>query len=118
MGFSWQPGRDYFDIYSPVIQMESLRVLLAIPANLDWEAKQMDTVGTYLNGKLKEAIYMCKPIGFMDYHSHTYQNPMYIVTYLPPDVHIVTCTLHHMYIATYKTPRHTGMVEGLTIRAR
>src|SRR5205823_5739233 len=43
-------------------------------------------------------------------NSCTAQNHMYIVTYLPPDVHIVTCTLHHMHIATYGTPRHAGMV--------
>lgn len=48
------------------MEMESLRVLLAIVANLDWEAKQMDVVGTYLNGKLKETIYMCQLIGFTD----------------------------------------------------
>src|SRR5205823_13922385 len=46
--------------------MESPRVLLAITANLDWEAEQMDVVGAYLNGKLEETIYMCQPIGFTD----------------------------------------------------
>src|SRR3954468_13076229 len=39
-GFSQWPGLDYFDTYSPVMRMESLRVLLAIAANLDWEAEQ------------------------------------------------------------------------------
>src|SRR3954470_11417321 len=46
--------------------MESLRVLLAIAANLGWEAEQMDVVGAYLNGELEETIYMCQPIGFTD----------------------------------------------------
>src|SRR3954468_9529026 len=43
-GFSQQPGLDYFDTYSPVMGMESLRVLLAIMASLDWEAEQIDVV--------------------------------------------------------------------------
>src|SRR3954467_15339927 len=58
-GFSQWPSLDYFNTYSPVMRMESLRVLLAIVANLDWGAKQMDVVGAYLNGELEETIYMC-----------------------------------------------------------
>src|SRR4051812_19748420 len=46
--------------------MESLRVLLVIAANPDWEAEQMDVVGAYLNGELEEMIYMCQLIGFTD----------------------------------------------------
>src|SRR3954463_4198483 len=65
-GFSQQPSLDYFDTYSPVMRMESLRVLLVIAANLDWEAEQMDVVGAYLNSELEETIYMCQPIGFTD----------------------------------------------------
>ena len=34
-GFSQQPGLNYFNTYSPVMWMESLRVLLASAANLD-----------------------------------------------------------------------------------
>ena len=65
-GFSQWPSLDCFDTYSPVMRMESLRVLLAITANLDWEAEQMDVVGTYLNGELEETLYMGQPIGFTD----------------------------------------------------
>jgi hypothetical protein len=32
----------------------------------DWEIQQMDVKGTYLNGKLKEEIYMKQPDGFND----------------------------------------------------
>src|SRR4051812_39504737 len=46
--------------------MESLRVLLAIAANVDWEAKKMDVVGAYLNNELEETIYMCQLIRFTD----------------------------------------------------
>src|SRR4051794_35718493 len=60
-GFSQRPGLDYFDTYSPVMRMESLRVLLVIVANLDWEADQMDVVGAYLNSELEETIYMRQP---------------------------------------------------------
>src|SRR3954469_19784156 len=52
-GFSQWPGLDYFDTYSPVMQMASLRVLWAIAENLDWEAEQMDVVGAYLNSELE-----------------------------------------------------------------
>ena len=36
----------------PVIQIETLRVLIALAAQFDWELDQMDVVGTYLNATL------------------------------------------------------------------
>jgi hypothetical protein len=34
--------------------------------NEDWEMQQMDVKGTYLNGNLKEEIYMAQPEGYGD----------------------------------------------------
>ena len=65
-GFTQRPGMDYYEITSPVVKFDSLRVLLAIANALDWEIEMMDVKGAYLNSDLKEEIYMRQPDGFDD----------------------------------------------------
>src|SRR5258708_1946139 len=65
-GFSQIPGQDFEATFSPVMCMDSLQTLLAIAAVQDLEIGQMDIKGAYLNGDLKEEIYMQQPEGFDD----------------------------------------------------
>ena len=65
-GFTQRPGMDYYEITSPVVKFDSLRILLAIANALDWEIEMMDVKGAYLNSDLKEEIYMRQPDGFDD----------------------------------------------------
>ncbi|XP_070036035.1 uncharacterized protein [Nicotiana tomentosiformis] len=51
-------GLDYFDTYSPVTRITSIRVLVALAAVYGLEIHQMDVKITFLNGELKEEIYM------------------------------------------------------------
>jgi hypothetical protein len=62
-GFTQEYGVDYFETFAPVIRMESLRILLAIAATLDWEIHQMDVVSAYLLGDLEEEAYIEVPEG-------------------------------------------------------
>lgn len=57
---------DYFNTYSPVVRLESLRTLLAIAASEDLEMRQLDVKGAYLHGDLKEEVYMVQPPGYED----------------------------------------------------
>ena len=65
-GYSQVLGIDYIDVFSPVVRLETIRVLLARAAIEDWEMQQMDVKGAYLNGTLKEEIYMAQPEGYDD----------------------------------------------------
>lgn len=65
-GYSQVPGMDYFNTYSPVVRLESLRTLLAIAASEDLEMRQLDVKGAYLHGDLKEEVYMVQPPGYED----------------------------------------------------
>lgn len=65
-GFTQRPGMDYYDITSPVVKFDSLRLLLALGNALDWEIELMDVKGAYLNSDLEEEIYMRQPEGFDD----------------------------------------------------
>ena len=49
---------DYFDTYSPVTRITSIRILIAIAALYNLEIHQMDVKTAFLNGDLNEEIYM------------------------------------------------------------
>ena len=48
------------------MRFETLQTMLALAAINSWDMQQMDVKGTYLNGWLKEEIYMKQPAGFDD----------------------------------------------------
>ena len=65
-GYSQILGMDYIDMFSPVVQLESLQAILTLAAVEDWEICHMDVKGAYFNGILKEKIYMEQLEGFTD----------------------------------------------------
>jgi hypothetical protein len=69
-GFTQRPGMDYFDVTSPVIKLESLRIMLALAIQNAWAIEMMDVKGAYLNSVLEEEIYMCQQEGFDDGSGH------------------------------------------------
>lgn len=65
-GFTQKPGLDFFETYSPVARMETVRLLLAVAVERDYEMQQMDVCTAFLNGDLREDIYMRQPEGFIE----------------------------------------------------
>jgi len=63
-GYKQREGLDYFDTYSPVTRINSIRMILAIAALRHLEVNQMDVKTAFLNGNLDEEIYMEQPEGF------------------------------------------------------
>nr|GEW99380.1 hypothetical protein CTI12_AA013410 [Tanacetum cinerariifolium] len=64
-GFRQHEGLDYFDNYSLVTRITSIRMILAIAALRNLEVHQIDVKKAFLNGDLEEEIYMNQPEGFM-----------------------------------------------------
>ena len=64
-GYKQKEGLDYFDTYSPVTRISSIRMLIAIAAIHNLEIHQMDVKIAFLNGDLDEEIYMEQPEGFI-----------------------------------------------------
>ncbi|UYV75608.1 hypothetical protein LAZ67_13000733 [Cordylochernes scorpioides] len=63
-GYQQSYGQDYEYIFSPVIKNDSLRVILAFAAIMQYDIKCFDIVAAYLYGNLEETIYMKQPEGF------------------------------------------------------
>ncbi|CAI7899672.1 unnamed protein product [Closterium sp. NIES-54] len=63
-GFSQRQGVDYFHTFSPTPKMTTLRVLLHVVAQRDYELHSLDFSTAFLQGSLHEEIKLCRPPGF------------------------------------------------------
>ena len=63
-GYSQQEGIDYEETFSPVARYTTIRSIIAIANQLDLELHQMDVATAFLNGTLKEEIFMKQPEGY------------------------------------------------------
>ena len=65
-GCAQRPGYDFDQTFSPVVQLETIRGILAIVPSKQLKMRQIDVKGAYLNGHLQEQVYMRQPEGFDD----------------------------------------------------
>ncbi|CAI5459137.1 unnamed protein product [Closterium sp. Yama58-4] len=63
-GFSQRQGVDYFQTFSPTPKMTTLRVLLHVAAQRDYELHSFDFSTAFLEGSLHEEIWLRRPPGF------------------------------------------------------
>ncbi|CAI7799220.1 unnamed protein product [Closterium sp. NIES-53] len=64
-GFSQREGVVYFYTFSPTPKMITLRVLLHVAAQHDYELHSLDFSTAFLQGSLHEEIWLCRPPGFI-----------------------------------------------------
>ncbi|KAL7688948.1 putative reverse transcriptase, RNA-dependent DNA polymerase [Plasmopara halstedii] len=62
-GFKQIYGADFFETYSPVANMNSIRVVLAVCAVLGYKMEQLDVDTAFLNSQLSDRVHMEVPIG-------------------------------------------------------
>ena len=61
---------DYYEITSPVVIFDSLRLLIVVGNALDWEIELINVKGAFLNSDLDEELFMRQPDGFDDGSGH------------------------------------------------
>ncbi|KAK8951402.1 hypothetical protein KSP39_PZI004749 [Platanthera zijinensis] len=64
-GFTQTYEVDYFDTFSPMARLSTIRVLLSVAVNRDWPISQLDVKNAFLYGDLQEAVYMEQPPGYV-----------------------------------------------------
>lgn len=62
-GFTQREGLDYTEVFAPVVRYDTVRIMLCIAAEKDLEIAQFDVKTAFLNGELKEEIFMETPKG-------------------------------------------------------
>ena len=65
-GYSQVDGIDFGETYAPVARLESIRILLAYASHHNFKLQQMDVKSAFLNGPLKELVYVKQSPGFED----------------------------------------------------
>jgi hypothetical protein len=71
-GFSQKEGTDYEETFPPVARYTLIRAILAIAAMMKWKVRQMDAKTNFLNGVIKEEVYVEKPKGFETHDNQTH----------------------------------------------
>jgi hypothetical protein len=74
-GYSQVEGLDFDETYAPVDRIESIHILLAYATYHGFKLYQMDVKSAFLNGPIKEEVYVEQPPGFEDseYPNHVYK---------------------------------------------
>lgn len=63
-GFEQNEVFEFSDLYAPVSKLQTLRILLAVALQLNLKIHQMDVVGAFLHGEIKEEVFMNPPDGY------------------------------------------------------
>jgi len=63
-GFMQKAGTDYFEVYAPIVRLETMRLIVAIACGRNWPMYHLDVKFAFLNGPLNEVVYVTQPPGF------------------------------------------------------
>ncbi|GJS43440.1 retrovirus-related pol polyprotein from transposon TNT 1-94 [Tanacetum coccineum] len=69
----WELGIEFEESFAPVARIEAIRIFVANSANKNMTIYQMDVKTAFLNGELKEEVYVSQPEGFVDQ-----DNPLHV----------------------------------------
>ncbi|GJV42743.1 retrovirus-related pol polyprotein from transposon TNT 1-94 [Tanacetum coccineum] len=65
-GYRQEEGIDFEELFAPVVRIEAIRIFIANAVNKNMTIYQMDVKMTFLNGELREVVYVSQPKGFID----------------------------------------------------
>nr|GFD10715.1 retrovirus-related Pol polyprotein from transposon TNT 1-94 [Tanacetum cinerariifolium] len=65
-GYRQEEGIDFEESFAPVARIKAIRIFLAFAAQMNMVVYQMDVKTAFLNGNLREEVYVSQPDGFVD----------------------------------------------------
>nr|GEX73986.1 retrovirus-related Pol polyprotein from transposon TNT 1-94 [Tanacetum cinerariifolium] len=65
-GYAQEEGIDFEESFAPVARLKAVRIFIAYAAHKSFPIFQMDVKTAFLNGPLKEEVYVAQPDGFVD----------------------------------------------------
>ncbi|GJW74880.1 retrovirus-related pol polyprotein from transposon TNT 1-94 [Tanacetum coccineum] len=65
-GYRQEEGIDFKESFAPMARLEVVRIFFAFAAHMNMIVYQMDVKTAFLNGILREEVYISQPNGFMD----------------------------------------------------
>nr|GEZ42470.1 hypothetical protein [Tanacetum cinerariifolium] len=65
-GYAQEEGIDFEESFAPVARLEAVRIFIAYATHKSFPIYQMDVKTEFLNGSLKEEVYVAQPDGFVD----------------------------------------------------
>nr|GEZ67680.1 retrovirus-related Pol polyprotein from transposon TNT 1-94 [Tanacetum cinerariifolium] len=65
-GYRQEEGIDFEESFAPVARLETIRIFLPYAAHKNMVVYQMDVKTVFLNGNLREEVYVSQPDGFVD----------------------------------------------------
>ncbi|GKF77800.1 retrovirus-related pol polyprotein from transposon TNT 1-94, partial [Tanacetum coccineum] len=71
-GYRQEDGIDFEESFAPVPSIEVIRIFVANVKNKSMTIYQMDVKRTFLNGELREKVYVSQPEGFVDQDNPTH----------------------------------------------
>ncbi|GJS23408.1 retrovirus-related pol polyprotein from transposon TNT 1-94 [Tanacetum coccineum] len=80
-GFRQEEGIDFEESFAPVARIEAIRIFVANAANKNMTFYQMDVKTAFLNGKLKEEVYVSQPKGFVDQENPSHVRKLKMALY-------------------------------------
>ncbi|GKB21537.1 retrovirus-related pol polyprotein from transposon TNT 1-94, partial [Tanacetum coccineum] len=89
-GFRQEEGLDFEESFTPVTGLKAIRIFIANAASKNMTVYQMDVKTAFLNGELKEEVYVHQPEGFVDperpHHVYRLKKALYGLKQLPRHV--------------------------------
>nr|GEY53130.1 retrovirus-related Pol polyprotein from transposon TNT 1-94 [Tanacetum cinerariifolium] len=75
-GYRQEEGINIEESFAPVARMKAIRIFLAYATHKGFAVYQMDVKTAFLDGLLKEDVYVCQPEGFIDANHPSHVNKL------------------------------------------
>nr|GEW19892.1 retrovirus-related Pol polyprotein from transposon TNT 1-94 [Tanacetum cinerariifolium] len=75
-GYRQEEGIDFEESFAPVARLDAIQIFLAFAAHINMIVYQMDVNIAFLNGILREEVYVSQPDGFVDQDNPNHVNSL------------------------------------------